>query len=76
MLGGGLVVGCWMGRVGRGRPTKVVGCDYDAVFEFEPDDGGAGHDGLLGMLHWAGLGEVAGVIGTVDVVSGLEGVSW
>jgi hypothetical protein len=74
MLGTGVSLVCWWGwgARGRGRRTKVVSCDHDAVFEFEPDDGGSGHDGLLGMLRWPGLGEVAGVVGAVDVVSGLE----
>ena len=55
---------------------EVVGCDGDAGGVFHCEDGGAGYDGLLGVLvrHLLGLvgREVGGVVVAVDVVAGLE----
>ena len=31
------------------RGTEVVGGDYDAVFEFDGEDGGSCYNGLLGV---------------------------
>lgn len=58
-------------REGEKR-TQVVGGHDDAVFELDGDDGGARHDGRLCCgLGAAGL-KVGGIIGAIDVVSGLE----
>ena len=59
------------GRGKGGCGTQVVGGDYDAVFEFYGEDGGSRYDGLLGVGVWGRGLEVGGVVGAVDIVSGL-----
>ncbi len=54
--------------------TEIISSDDDALAKLDSDDGRAGHDGRLSMLHRTGRGlEVGSVVGTVDVVAGLEG---
>lgn len=62
------------GEYGYGL-TKVVCCDYNAIFKFEANDRCSGDNGLLGMLRRAVVREVACVICAVDIISGLEEVS-
>lgn len=74
MLGRELVGWCARGWV-WGRRTKIICCDYDAVFELEADDGCSCDNGLLRVLCRAAAGEVTCVICPIDIISGLEEVS-
>ena len=66
----------YVGEAGEGAVGgEIIGCDDDAGCEFDGEDGGAGYDGRLGvrdgLVRGVGLREVVGVVGAVDVISGL-----
>jgi hypothetical protein len=56
------------------RNTEIISSDYDPAIELECDNTSTGDDRLLSVLHRVSALQVGVIIGTVDIVSGLEGL--
>lgn len=56
----------------KGEYTKVVGGDDNAILEFDCYDRGTRDDWLLCVCCWAVVLHERGIVGAVNVVSGLQ----